>query len=153
MEFEKTYEVRIGDINAGNHFSHDKILGIMHDARCFFFKSLELPVFLELNKEELSLIETSLSAKDIGIVINDLSIKYLSEIHFPDRLKVKITVSDINNISFLMHYDVINIETNKLCIQANTKLVSFDYKKRRASKIGENFLLKLKEYIKNDNVK
>lgn len=140
MEFEKEYEIRICDINPGNHMGHDRFLPLMHDARCSFFRNLVESEPSLLNSDQLCLIETSLSGKDIGIVVSELNIKYKSEVFYPDNLKIKISVSEISSFSFKMNYLITKMNNHVIVAEAHTKLVSFDYTKHKPHKFSEAFL-------------
>lgn len=146
MEYEKEYDIRISDMNPGNHVGHDRFLLIMHDARCCFFNSLPDIDKSFLNKNELCLIETCLNGKDIGIVINELNVKYKSEIYYPEKIKVKITISEISNISMKMNYLITKSDSDTVVAEAYTRLVSFDYNKRKPHKFSEIFLKSVAEY-------
>lgn len=146
MQYEKEYDIRISDMNPGNHVGHDRLLLIMHDARCYFFNSLPEIDKSFLNKDEFCLIETCLSGKNIGIVINELNVKYKSELYYPEKIKVKITVSELTNISMKMNYLITKSDSNTVVAEAYTKLVSFDYNKRKPHKFSDVFLKIISKY-------
>ena len=124
MESDKTYagtfKVRVGDINYGGHMGNDKALLLFHDARIYF---LGLGGYTE---------------KDIGgpgLIMAEAHIYFKKEIFLDDEVSVYIHIEDIRGVSFDMQYTV--MRGDELVMLGNTKMIAFDYKSRKISKLPE----------------
>ena len=119
-----TYTIRIGDINYGGHMGNDKALLLFHDARLHF------------------LGQFGFSESDIGgpgIIMNEAHVYFKKEVFMGDELRVYVQIEDLSGVSFVLHYTVIRNEDEVL--HGNTRLISFDYEKRKVVKIPEAFIL------------
>lgn len=128
--FETTLPVRITDINYGNHLGNDSLLGLMHECRLQFFRSLGFNNELEF-------------APDIGIVMADVAIIYKSESFYGDKLRIKLGVQDITRAGFDMIHHISNEENQNEVAIGKAGIVCFDYKKRKVATIPEALLEKL----------
>ncbi len=131
--FEKEYEIRVYDLNYGNHVGHDKLVSLMHDARCSFLQSGQ---YTELN------IGNSFQ----GLIVSELCVKYLSQLFLNDIVKIKIFISDISHSFFKMNY-IIEKE-NKPVANAVISLVSFNYDKNKVEKMTGDFKVFLQKFVK-----
>ncbi len=121
-----SYKVRVGDINYGGHMGNDKALLLFHDARIHFLE------------------ERGFSESDIGgpgLIMGDAHVYFKKEVFRGDELKVFIHIEEIRELSFVMHYSVLREEV--VVVHGHTKMVSFDYEKRRLAKIPAAFLKKI----------
>jgi len=128
---EKTamFEVRIGDINYGGHMGNDKALLLFQDARIKFFASIG---FSEMNIGD-----------EAGIIMNEAHVFYKKEIFLYDRLSVTISVAGVTASSFTMNYSVVRESDNAEVIQGSSKLIAFNYEKRRIVRLPAAFLSKI----------
>lgn len=118
-----TYIVRVGDINYGGHMGNDKALLLFHDARIHFLEEREF------------------SESDIGgpgLIMGDAHVYFKKEVFRGDELKVYIHIDDIREISFVMHYSIMREDIQVM--HGHTKMISFDYNRKRVVKIPEVFL-------------
>ena len=121
--FAGSYTVRVGDINYGGHMGNDKALLLFHDARIHFLE------------------ERGYSESDIGgpgLIMGDAHVYFKKEVFRRDELKVYIHIDDIREISFVMHYSI--MRDGIQVMHGHTKMISFDYDKRRDVRIPEAFL-------------
>ncbi|MCK4568864.1 MAG: acyl-CoA thioesterase [Bacteroidales bacterium] len=121
-----TYRVRVGDINYGGHMGNDKALLLFHDARLYF------------------LGQYGFSESDIGgsgLIMSDAHVYFKKEVFRGDELKVNIHIEDLHGLSFVMHYTVMRGEEEVM--NGHTKLIAFDYDKRKVVKIPDAFLEKI----------
>lgn len=130
--FSSDFIVRIGEINYGGHMGNDKALTIFHDSRIAFFNSLG---FSELDIGE-----------DTGIIISEAFIRFKKVVFLNDKLKVLISISDIEDTSFLINYSVFRLEEEKEVFTGYTKIVTYSYKDNKVVKIPKEFLEKIKLY-------
>jgi acyl-CoA thioester hydrolase len=122
--------VRVTDLNYGNHVGNDSILGLMHEARIQYYRSLGLKN--ELNFEGA-----------VGQVISDAAIVYKSEAFLGDILVCQIAAADFNKYGFDLFYLMTNKVTGKEVARGKTGIVCFDYDKRKVASVPEILRSKL----------
>jgi acyl-CoA thioesterase FadM len=126
MGSEKTYcgsyKVRVGDINYGGHMGNDKALLLFHDARIHF---LGLKGYNEMD------------IGGPGLIMAEAHIYFKKELFLADEVSVYVHIEDIRGVSFDMHYTIMRSE--ELVMLGSTKMIAFNYKDRKISKIPEAF--------------
>jgi 4-hydroxybenzoyl-CoA thioesterase len=110
--FETVLEVRISDINYGNHMSNDAILRFAHEARLRFFMAYGY---------------TELDVEGLGIIMADAAICYRAQAFHGERLRIKIGVGDPSRHGFDMIYQAINDNSGIEVARLKTGIVFFDY--------------------------
>jgi acyl-CoA thioesterase FadM len=127
MKTEKTfagaYTVRVGDINYGGHMGNDKALLLFHDARLHFLR------------------QYGFSESDIGgpgLIMSEAHVFFKKEVFMGDELRVFIHIEELQNLFFVMHYSVMRDDIEVM--HGSTKLVVFDYKKRRIANVPDGFI-------------
>jgi acyl-CoA thioester hydrolase len=128
--FSTEIPVRVTDLNYGNHVGNDSILGLMHEIRIQFYRSLGLKN--ELNFEGA-----------VGQVISDAAIVYKSEAFLGDVLTGRIAAADFNKYGFDLYYLLTNKATDKEVARGKTGIVCFDYDKRKIASVPEILRSKL----------
>ncbi len=124
--FAGSYKVRVGDINYGGHMGNDRALLLFHDARIHFLE------------------ERGFSESDIGgpgLIMGDAHVYFKKEVFRGDELRVFIHIEELSELSFVMHYSILRDEVKVM--HGHTKMISFDYEKRRVAKIPSAFIEKL----------
>lgn len=124
--YSGTYRIRIGDINYGGHMGNDKALLLFHDARLYF------------------LGQHGFAENDIGgagLIMGEAHVYFKKEVFRGDELKVNIHIEDLNSFSFVMHYTVMRDEEEVM--YGSTKLIAFDYDRRKVAKIPDAFLMSI----------
>jgi acyl-CoA thioesterase FadM len=123
LPFITTIEVRITDLNYGNHLGNDSLLSILHEARCRYLSSL------------------GYSEKDLegtGIIMADVGIEYKSEAGYGEHLQVEVGVAGFTRVAFDMFYRVTS--AGRLVAIAKTGIVCYDYALRKVVKVPEKFI-------------
>lgn len=123
MQFEKTLhsqslKIRIDDINYGNHLGHDKLVSLLHNARCAW-----------LHEHKLS--EIKLGQDGLGWVVANLNVNYLAEAFFADQLTLELGLIKLGNKSVTLGQKVTN-EHDELIATAEVSLVFYNYHQRQA---------------------
>ena len=118
-----SYTVRVGDINYGGHMGNDRALLVFHDARIYFL-------------EERGFSEESIGGP--GLIMSDAHVYFKKEVFRGDELKVYIHIDELKELSFVMHYSVMRDDTQ--VFYGSTKMIAFDYEKRRVAKIPDAFI-------------
>jgi acyl-CoA thioester hydrolase len=114
--FATELEVRITDLNYGNHLGNDRVLTLAHEARARWLASLG---FRELD------------ICGVGIVIADAAVIYRQEVHYPRRLRVEVAARDLRSRGFEVVYRFSDAATGEEIALAKTGIVCFDYAARR----------------------
>ena len=127
INYAGSYKVRVGDINYGGHMGNDKALLLFHDARILFL-------------EDRGFSEGNIGGP--GLIMGDAHVYFKKEVFRGDDLKVYIHIEDLRELSFDMHYTVKRDEV--VVIHGNTKMVAFDYDKRRVVRLPGDFVNQIK---------
>ncbi len=123
--FNTMLEVRIYDINYGNHLGHDSLVSMLHETRVRFLKHLG---YSELNIDGL------------GLLMTNLIVNYTGEAFLADLISINIGVTNITKTTIEITYQAVNGNTKKEIARGLTTMVFFDYKKRRVARIPQKFL-------------
>ncbi len=123
--FSKDIEVRISDINYGNHLGHDSIVSFFHEARVRFLKKLGY---------------SELDIDGFGILVTNLSVNYINEAFYSDKVIIKIGLGEVKRTSVNLIYNALIYETNKELANAITTITFYDFNKRKITRIPEGFL-------------
>jgi YbgC/YbaW family acyl-CoA thioester hydrolase len=135
---EKYYQIRIGDLNYGNHLGHDKLITIIHDARCSFF-------------ENYGFKELSIGEDNVGLIVNEINFKYKSQLYYSDNIKITSKFYELSPVSVKMESIVKNIDNGELSASGFIKLVSFNFKTNKMVKFPEKFIALIKEHLIVEN--
>lgn len=137
--FKTEMNIRITDLNYGNHLANDKILALIHEARVRFLNSMS---YSESDIESL------------GIIMADAVIEFKSQGFYGDKLCIKISVDNIVKKGFELFYEIENIESGKILGRIKTGIVFYNYKTQKPSNSPPQFVKKierLKEIAKGDS--
>ncbi|UZE95531.1 acyl-CoA thioesterase [Alkalimarinus alittae] len=152
--FSTELQVRVGDINQGNHLGHDRMITMIHEARIQFFRAL--------GYEELDI-------DGVGTLVADLAISYQNEAFYGDCLRFDISVEDISRKSCQFIYRVVrpvvssalsaseqakgdigsgdiggnHVQSDEFIALAKTGIVFFDYALRKSVAVPVGFIKQL----------
>ncbi len=115
---------RINDINYGNHLGHDHLISLMHEARVRFLK--------KYNFSEIDIAGTS-------IIMADLAITYKAEVSWGEQLTFNIAIYSPSSAGCNFFYHIKNAKNGKEVARAKTGIVFFDYKKKKVTRMPEQF--------------
>jgi acyl-CoA thioester hydrolase len=113
-----TIQVRITDINYGNHVGNDALLSIIHEAR---MQMLAAHNYSEMN------------AAGNSLIMADVMIAYKNESFYADKLHISIYAAHISTSSFSLLYNITTTRhgSDITIAHAQTGMVCFDYATRR----------------------
>lgn len=123
--FKTTIDIRISDINYGQHVGHDTFVSLLHEARVRFF-------------EHLGYTEANIEGK--AILVADLAVDYQTPVFYPDCLDVYISVADFNKYGCDIFYRINRVEKDSLILEAKTGIVFFDYQNNKISHVPQSFM-------------
>lgn len=125
--FETTLNVRVSDLNYGNHVGNDRMLLFFQEARVAFYRSKGIT-------DELHLEGT------VGQIVTDAMVIYKSEAFLGDALKIELGITDPNKYGFDFVYRVTNNETGNEVARGKTGIVCFDYARRKVVAVPEEVM-------------
>ena len=125
--FSTTIDVRITDLNYGNHLANDSLLSIIHEARVRFLNHYGY---------------TEIDVEGVGIMMADSVIIYKSQSYYGDSLKIEIAVEDISKKSCDFYYRITK-DSDKIVALCKTAIVFFDYQNQKPAQVPPQFLKKL----------
>ena len=117
-QYSTEIEVRVSDLNYGNHMGNQQFLAYAQEARVRF---LAENGFTELDFGGVSLIQA------------DSAITYSCEGRLGDQIKIAIATEVTGRSSFNVFYQFTNLTQGKHMANIRTALISYDYEKNRPS--------------------
>jgi acyl-CoA thioester hydrolase len=109
-------EVRYGDLDPQGHLNNAKYLTYFEHARISYIAHLGL--------------WQSDSFKDIGVILADAKVTYLSPIIFGQKVKVGVRTAKLGNKSMSMEYLLQDTTSGDELASGSTILVAYDYRKQ-----------------------
>jgi acyl-CoA thioesterase FadM len=122
--FTTRIEVRITDLNYGNHLAHDSLISILHEARVRFMSYLGMQEW---------------DAEGLAAMVVDLAVSYRSEVHYPQALDVEVAVDDLGTRSCDLLYRVVAVGSERLVALGKTRLVFVDPATHRVGSLPTSF--------------
>lgn len=121
--------INIEHVNYGGHADNARIVGLLHEARLRY------------------LHHHGFSEKDIGngygLILAELYVKYLRELFWGEELICEVGAGGWGRASFWIFYRMKKGE--EVCVIAATRMVAFDFGRRRLGQLPESFVGKLRE--------
>ena len=130
--FNTMLEVRIYDINYGNHLGHDSLVSMFHEARVRFLRHLG---YSELNIDGL------------GLLVTHLVVNYTGEAFLSDLISINMGITHITKTTIELMYQAVNSKSKKEIARGLTTMVFFDYQKRKVTRIPQKFLSKTSSLV------
>ncbi len=124
FQFSTELDVRISDINYGNHLGNDAVLSLLHEARVRF------------------LMAHGFSEQDVagcGLIMADAAVVYKSQGRYGQRLRVSIAVSEPGAVGCDLLYQMCDAATGAEVARAKTGMVFFDYARGKVVRMPEAF--------------
>ena len=115
-QYSTEIEVRVSDLNYGNHMGNQQFLAYAQEARVRF---LAENGFTELDFGGVSLIQA------------DAAITYSCDGRLGDQIKIAIATEVTGRSSFNVFYQFTNLTQGKHMANIRTALISYDYEKNR----------------------
>ncbi|MFT7261573.1 MAG: acyl-CoA thioester hydrolase [Glaciecola sp.] len=123
--FKTVLDVRVTEINYGNHVGNDRMVSLLHEARLRFLRSFGFGEF---------------NISGLGIMVTDLMVEFKSESFVGENLQFEVGVNDFNKYGCDFIYRVTCADEGRLVTLAKTGIVFFDYDERKIAKIPKKFI-------------
>lgn len=123
--FKTDLQVRINDINYGNHLGHDSLISLLHEARVKFLNIMGY---------------TELDVGGLGMIMKNIVVNYSSEAFHSDIITIDIAIHSTSRTGIQILYQATNKQNKKEIATALTTMIFFDYGKSKVSKIPEIFI-------------
>ncbi|MGE5625365.1 MAG: acyl-CoA thioesterase [Bacillota bacterium] len=120
-------EVRIGDLNYGNHLGNDQVLSLLHEARRRYLRSLG---------------EDEIGQDGLGFVIADAAVIYRAQAFYGDALTVEVAAGEFQSRSCAFFHRARN-QHGVTVAEARLGVVCFDFKAQKAVSFPPRLLAKL----------
>lgn len=128
--FSTSIQIRVTDLNYGNHVGNDTILSILQEARQQFLASKGC---------------TELDVEGFGLIMADAVVEYKKEIKYPNHLKVSVHAQDFDKMGFDIFYkiELTGTEEPVVAVKAKTGMMLFDYSTQKKASMTEAIMAKL----------
>lgn len=121
--------IRVTDLNYGNHLGNHALLGLLHEARLAWFRSLG-----HTDERDLG---------GAGIIMADAAIVFQSEAFLGESLRIELRIGEISRASFDLFYAVTEKDSGRQVAAAKTAIVFYDYATRRTAAMPKAFRVAL----------
>lgn len=132
--FSTLYRVTYSDINAANHLGADRILPIAMEAQFGLIKHLGY--------------EDAVVFEDIGLIMVNSQIDYLSEGHYGDEIRVDVALEYVSEKAVDLIYHLWNSNKQQATARVKARMLFFDYQNQRPTLIPQGFKNKVTELPK-----
>jgi acyl-CoA thioesterase FadM len=117
--FTTELDVRITDINYGRHVGNDALVGLLHEARIRWVRSLGYA--------------SELLAEPVGLIMVDLAVRFKAEVEYGDVLRFQLAPGDWSRLGFGLTYLATRVADGAEVARARTGMAFFDYAKKKLS--------------------
>ncbi len=121
-------DVRVSDLNYGNHLGNDAVLSLLHEARRRYIRSL--------GSDEIG-------ADGVGFVVADSAVTYRAQAFYADALSIEVAAGDFSSRSCAFFFRVSAVADGRVVAEARTGMVCFDFKAQKAMTIPQGLRAKL----------
>lgn len=130
FSFNTNMQIRVTDLNYGNHVGNDTILSILQEARQQFLASKGC---------------TELDVEGFGLIMADAVVEYKKEIKYPNNLTVAVQAQDFDKMGFDIFYkiEINGPEGPAVAVKAKTGMMLFDYNAKKKASMTEAIMAKL----------
>ena len=123
FHFRTSLTVRVTDLNYGKHLGNDAVLGLLHEARVRFLRSLGY---------------SELDVEGVGILVADCAIVYKAQGYLGEELGIEIAVGDFTRAGCDLYYSV-KKDTGQELARAKTGIVFLDYARQAVCEVPGGF--------------
>jgi len=132
FHFYHPVDVRYGDLDPQWHVNNTRFLNYLEDARIAYIMNLSL--------------WDGQSFLDLGTILADTHIAYLSPIVFGEKIRVGVRVASIGNKSLKFEYQIENAENGEIKAKAETVQVAYDYAAKTSRRVPDEWREKITQF-------
>ncbi|HRD33743.1 MAG TPA: thioesterase family protein [Rhodocyclaceae bacterium] len=123
--FSTRVHVYTSHINEAGHVDNAQLLTLVSEARQRFFKALGY---------------TQTRVEDVGIVIADAAVQYLSEAFHGEELTIDVATADFNKYGCDLVYRIREAQAGRDVARVKNGIVFYDYTTRKISTVPAEFV-------------
>jgi acyl-CoA thioester hydrolase len=112
--------VRFRDCDAMGHVNHAVYLTYFEQGRLTFWRE-----------------RTGTPSPYTRVIIARAECDYRAPAHFGDELEVRVGIGDVGRSSFMLHYEIVQVGSERLIASGKTVMVSYDYEKGESTPLPE----------------
>ena len=127
--FSTKIDIRVSDINYGNHLGNDALVSLLHEARIRFLNNLGY---------------SELDIEGHGIIMSDLIVIYKAQVFHGETVRIDINIQDFTRKTCDIYYKV-SKAGNNLVARCKTTITFFDYSAQKPVSIPPQFTDKIKK--------
>ena len=125
--FSTEVQIYLSHINEAAHLDNAQLLTLVSEARQRFFQSLGY---------------TQTQVEDVGIVVADAAVQYLSEAFHGETLVIEMTADDFSKYGCDLVYCIRERDSGREVARGKTGIVFFDYAARKVAPVPQAFRAK-----------
>ncbi len=133
IRFFHPMEVRYGDLDPQGHLNNAKYLTYFEQARIRYMEALGL-----FSKDQ--------SFMDIGFIVADIHIKYLSPVFIGAPIKVGVRAASLGNKSITLQETIVHEAGEPLYADGTVVLVTYDYRTHKTTPVLDEWRRKIIEF-------
>jgi acyl-CoA thioester hydrolase len=132
FRFYHPIEVRYGDLDPQGHVNNAKFMTYMEQARVQYIRNLGL--------------WDASSFLDVGFILAEAKVTFLTPIRFTDRVQVGVRVSRLGNKSLDMQYRLEEAQSGQELATGSSVQVAYEYRQGKTIPIPEGWRLAIQEF-------
>jgi len=133
FKFFHPVEVRYGDLDPQGHVNNAKHLTYFEQARIAYMV-------------ELGLFTKDQSFMEIGVILADVHITYLTPVYFGEQIKIGVHISKLGTKSMTWNKNIADAKTGKELAKGEVIMVTYDYKIQKTINIPHEWREKIKQF-------
>ena len=127
-------KVRFGDCDMFGHLNNAKYITYLEQARVDYFRDFP-GINFQAPQEKVN----------HSMILAEVTCSYKSPAFMDETLLVKVRTSELKRSSFIMEYELVEENTERLVATGRTVGVMYDYKAKKSVAIPEEFRKKFEE--------
>jgi len=132
-------EIRYGDLDPQGHLNNAKYLTFFEQARVHYL------IHLGLFSEEQSFLQ-------VGIILAEVRVTFLTPVHFSTQVRVGVRVSELGKKSMISEYTLQDSATGRELAGGSAVLVAYDYGEKQTVLIPRAWREKIIDFEHLDSV-
>jgi len=131
IKFSIFLDVRVSDLNYGNHVGYQNFFSYFQEARIAY---LEQFGYSEMNIE------------GYGMIVGEANCKYKQELFLNDRIRIACCIREMKSKLFVMQYEI--TKDGSTCAEGFTKNLCYDYQAKKVSRLPDAFVQNITSFEK-----